>query len=538
MAVETTTPPGSASVHDSGWHTLARRWAVTPATLAVIALTLVGGAVRVLVAHQSIFADELSTYWISVTHGLGGVLRLLYSVGRIQHAEITPPLSFLASWLTTRAGSSPELLRLPALLAGTATIPLVYAVGLRAVGRRAALVAAALTTLSPFMIYYSAEARAYGLMMFLVLGSTLSMLLAVDTGRRRYWILYALCSAAAFYTHYTCVFVLGAQLVWLLWTQPGFRRQALLANFGAALLVVPWIPGLIADERSPTLQILSGLSPFSVHAVRLDLQHWAIGYPYVQLAIPNSTDTGLRQLPGIPALVLLALAGLVAAAGLAYRQARVPGGIRLNRRVVLVLALMLATPVGECVFSAVGDHIIGVRDLAASWPFVALSAAAVLSAAGRRVGIAAGAMAIAAFAIGASKMLVPRFARPNYRAAAAYVAARASARDVAIDETGELVTPGPLTGFDVAFHGPSTVVRALVPAERDHPFNVFDRPAPLATAERQAVQRAAGARIFVIAPTLPTTPPGGGYHLVAVHRWAGIEQLIVSVWSRSAAAAR
>ncbi len=35
----------------------------------------------------------------------------MYGTGRIHHAEITPPLSFLASWLTTRLGSSPELLR-------------------------------------------------------------------------------------------------------------------------------------------------------------------------------------------------------------------------------------------------------------------------------------------------------------------------------------------------------------------------------------------------------------------------------------------
>src|SRR5207302_2677690 len=104
---------------------------------------------------------------------------LLYSTGRIHHAEITPPLSFLASWLSTRAGTSPELLRLPALIAGTATIPLVYLLGLRTVGRRAALLAAPLTALSPLMIYYSAEARAYGLMMFFLLGATLSLLLAL-----------------------------------------------------------------------------------------------------------------------------------------------------------------------------------------------------------------------------------------------------------------------------------------------------------------------------------------------------------------------
>ncbi len=70
------------------------------------------------------------------------------------------------------------------------------------------------------MVYYSAEARAYGLMMAFVLGSTLSLLLALDTGRRRWWVLYALCSCAAFYSHYTCVFVLAVQLAWVLWARP------------------------------------------------------------------------------------------------------------------------------------------------------------------------------------------------------------------------------------------------------------------------------------------------------------------------------
>ena len=80
--------------------------------------------------------------------------------------------------------------------AGTATIPLVYQVGRRTVGRRAALVAAALTTLAPFMVYYSTEARAYGLMMLAVLLSTLGVLLALDTERTRWWVLYGVSASA------------------------------------------------------------------------------------------------------------------------------------------------------------------------------------------------------------------------------------------------------------------------------------------------------------------------------------------------------
>ena len=180
------------------------------------------------VANQSIFADELSTYWISATHALGGVLSLMYGTAAIQHAEITPPLYFLAVVADHAGRHMPgAVLRLPSLIAGAVTIPLVYAARPAPLGRRAALVAAALTALSPFMIYYSGEARAYALMMLLLVASTLSMLLALDTGRARWWVLYAACSCAAFYTHYTAAFILATQFVWLVWAHPrGSARRS------------------------------------------------------------------------------------------------------------------------------------------------------------------------------------------------------------------------------------------------------------------------------------------------------------------------
>lgn len=550
MAVENAALPMAAPGErvESESRTRTGAWA-PPAVAAIVLLTLIGAVFRVIVANQSLFADELSTYWISATHGLGGVLSLLYSSGRIQHAEITPPLSFLASWLTTRPGTSPELLRLPALVSGIATIPVVYVLGLRTVGRRAALLATAVTALSPFMIYYSAEARAYGLLMLLVCCSTLSMLLALDTGRRRYWVLYAVFSAAAFYTHYTCLFVLAVQLAWLLWARPQVRRPALLANAAAAALVIPWIPGLIADLRSPTVKILSAISAFTPYAVRIDLQHWAIGYPYTMAG-------GLTGLPGAPALVLLAGAVALATAGVVLAVARGRGAEALRRiaparggdagwpRITLVALLMVATPIGEIVVSAFGNHIIGIRDMGASWPFLALTASAVVIASGPRLGLAAAALTVVAFALAAPKMLEPRFSRPDYRSAANYVAAHASLGDVAIDGTGVL-SPGPLTGFDVAFHRRLPVFRALTRSERDHPFTLLDPVESIQQAFARAVRTANGRRIFIVSSLAngtfgspnPLTPPvlPGGYRRELQRQYPGFLLTLVSVYARPAA---
>ncbi len=535
MAVQNVASLAVGAAGGSGVEARSRARRISPAMLVVAALTVGGAVLRVIVARQSVFADELSTYWISATHGLGGVLSLLYSTGRIHHAEITPPLSFLASWLTTRIGKSPELLRLPALIAGTATIPLVYALGRRAVGARAALLASALTALSPFMIYYSAEARAYGLLMFLLTASTLSMLLALDTGRRRWWVVYALCSAAAFYTHYTCLFVLGVQLVWLLWTRPEARRPALIATAAAVALVLPWIPGLIQDLRSPTVKILSALSAFTPNAIRVDIQHWSLGYPY-------TVAGGLRELPGTAALVLLAGAAVVALGGIAWRV--FGQGARWSdpsRRIVLVVALMLATPVGEVIASALGNHIIGVRDLAASWPYLALTASAIAMAAGPVLGTSAAVLAVAAFALGAEKMLEARFSRPNFQAPADYIATHARSGDVVVDGTGAL-SPGPTTPLDVTLHSRLPVVRALAPAETDHPFNFLTPSVPISTAFARAVAAAHGDRIFVVSvrlaanPTGPTLTPAsipGGYVRCSQRRYEGFVLTLVTVYARS-----
>src|SRR4051794_19082806 len=183
--------------------------------LVVAGLTVLGVLLRVRLAHEPLFADELSTYWIVTTHDLPGVVSTVHT-----NAEITPPLFFVLSWLGAQLGHAPELLRLPSLLAGAATIPLVYAFGRRTVGRPAGLVAAALTTFAPFMAYYAAEARGYALMMCLVVLSTLALVRAVQDGGRGWWVVYGLASCGAMYSHYTAAFALAAQLGWALVTYP------------------------------------------------------------------------------------------------------------------------------------------------------------------------------------------------------------------------------------------------------------------------------------------------------------------------------
>jgi hypothetical protein len=524
------TPPAPAAPGGHG-----SRW-----PLAVVVILAAGGlAFRIIVAHQSLFADELSTYWISATHGLGGVLKLLYSIGPIKHAEITPPLYFMLAWLTSQFGHSPELLRLPSLIAGTATIPVVYLLGVRTVGRRAALTAAAVTAFAPFTVYYSANARAYAVMILAVTVSTLGMLLALDTGRARWWVLYAVASCAAVYAHYTAVFVLGAQWLWVMWAHPEARRAAVIATAAAAAGVLPWLPGLINDYRSPTVKILNALSPFTFRDLRIDLTHWVIGYP-------ESFVAGLTHLPGTPALILFALAALIGAAGLISAIARHRLPLRpdtVNPRMVLVAGLAVVTVAAEVVLGLLGHSLISTRDFGASWPYLALGAAAVLNLWERRVALLAAVLAVAALVIGAATMLGGNFQRPDYRDAARDVLVHARPGDAIIDETGAL-SPGPLTGFDVALGHPLPLIRAQAPAERDHPFGFGDPIVSFPQAVEEAVRRADGHRVFVVrngfitdiaglagrvAPGLTNFPDG--YRLIAQRAYPGLGSTVVQVFA-------
>jgi hypothetical protein len=532
--------------------------------LLIGAITVLAAVIRLIVAQRGLFADELSTYWIITAqragaglpalHGLGGVVSLVghvYPGGNT--AEITPPLFFMVSWLTTQLGHTPELVRAPSLIAGVATVPLVYLLGLRTLGRAAAIAASALTALCPFLIYYSSEARAYSLMTFLVVLSTLAMLLAVDTGRARWWWLYAVASAGSVYSHYTCVFVLGAQLLWLMWSHPEARRPALLANLGAFVLFLPWLPGAINDLRSPTANILSVLSPFSASYVRVALGHWILGYPYPAVA--------LRELPGTPALSMLALAPLIALAGLLIQVSRRRSRSRpagLDRRLVLVFVLALSVPVGEGIVSAAGTHIFGGRNLAASTPCVLLLFAALLVAAGPRLRYVTTALAVAAFSIGAAKMLEGQYQRPDTRAGAAYVERHAKPGDVVIDETAEF-SPGPLSPLDTVLRRPLPVIRAEARQERDRPFSLSTPVTPMSAAVLEAVAAAHGGRIFLVrnalnispsAPTWPGSalrptqetsglPPRGQrislpapYRLVAGRTYSGFPGIQVQVYAR------
>jgi hypothetical protein len=469
-------------------------------TASVAGLTLLGLAIRVANFDQTLFGDELSTYWIVHDRSLGDVLSIVHS-----NDEITPPLYFILGWLTLKVGGAAEWVRLPSLVAGTVTIPLVYLLGARTVGKPAGLVGAAVMALSPFMIYYSDEARAYALMIALVTGSALALQAAIRTGRTRWWVVYAVCSCGALLSHYTSVFPLAGQALWVLWKQ----RQALyayaLANVGVLIGFSPWISGFIADENSPTTKILSALQPFAFAPVRQALELWSVGYPYLPLS----------NLPGKVGWTLIAAGVIVALAAGCLRLWRIlrtrdvpllSSLRRIPAGAALVAILALATPVGEALFSAVGTNLLGARNLNASWPGLAVAIGGIVAAAGVPLSLACAALVVGGYGIGAIKTLGSDASRPDYAGVAHAIEQSWKPGDVVVDGGSVIggrrgtfhLTPVPLTGLDT--HLPPTYpkIRLGLPISED-PFSPGDPMPSLQDQAREASRRARSHSIFLIA---------------------------------------
>ena len=98
-------------------------------------------------------------------------------------------------------------------LAGVATVPVVYLVGLELRGRRAGLMAAALAAVNPMLLWYSQEARAYSLLALLCAVSLLYCIRALRYGRPRDLTFWGLASGLALATHYFAVFPLAMVMI-------------------------------------------------------------------------------------------------------------------------------------------------------------------------------------------------------------------------------------------------------------------------------------------------------------------------------------
>jgi 4-amino-4-deoxy-L-arabinose transferase-like glycosyltransferase len=209
------------------------------------------------------------------------------------------PLFYMFTWLLGRWGDNAFWLRLPSVVAGTLTVLAVYFCGTRLFGKRVGLIAAILTAVLPYSVWYAQEARNYALFMLL---TTLQMYLAygaVKRGRAVEWLGLAILTVLNLYNHYLALLTTAAVIVYvvgwavaIVWRPASVRIKALIAagliGLAAVGTLVSWRPVLRA-----TYGAAAGLIQRHAHAAEFASAVAVVGAVVIALAL----EVRLRKQP-------------------------------------------------------------------------------------------------------------------------------------------------------------------------------------------------------------------------------------------------
>lgn len=274
----------------------------------LLAILLLAFGVRVYALNgQSMWSDE------GLSHFRAGLsLREIASnqivVDGVATTDTNPPFYFfLLHSLRALAGESIFALRFLGVLAGAASVALLFQVTRLLFDRRVAFAAALLLAISPLHVWQSQDMRNYSLLILLNLLSVYGLYRFMLSGRgwrdwrRVKWIVvWAISGLVAIYTHYFGFFVLAYGMLVLLWgiaRQVGRRvpRRLLFVGLGLLLLLLPIIPVALARFRAgqqvdfvfvgPNVLLTHALSAFSLGIVPGILAPWWRVLPAVVLAV-------------------------------------------------------------------------------------------------------------------------------------------------------------------------------------------------------------------------------------------------------------
>ena len=279
---------------------------------------------------------------------------------RLAGYENTPPLFYLL--LTPLPLDDEVWIRLPALIAGVACVPVLYAAVRPLLGTPTALLSSLGLAVAPYHVKFSNYSRGFTL-------ATLGLLIALWAAarlaqgeRRRWWWLYGGGAVLALYSEYDAgLFLLPLVGALLVIGKPA-RRETLLFGLLPLLALLPWIGEF---NHSRDLAGVTKIDPTNPGLSPRTLRNETVTVFFSEQGIAAS-----------PAIKTLLFAGLVVpvllAAAVVWRRARTAFW--------LLAGTALGVLVGHAITSAVGPDILAARYLIAVVPLlVAVLAAGVVA---------------------------------------------------------------------------------------------------------------------------------------------------------------
>lgn len=337
-------------------------------------------------ADQSLWFDEAATA-ADVSGSFGDLGR------SVKDLEGNPPFFFFVTWLVAQLlGTGEVALRLVPAVAGIAVVPVLFATVRRLGGARAGLVAALLAATAPLLVWFSQEARAYQLLVLLVVLTAYCAVRYGDTGDTRAYGGCVVFAVLAIASHYLAVFTVVPLVVGMVLSRPrptGPVRWAPAAVPVTGLLLLP-----LALHQSDRAKGAAG-GDLGTRVLQVPKQ-LAVGYY-------SAFDTVSAVL--VTAVVVVALA-------LAFRHA----DRRLRRQLLACLGLAAAATVPLLAMAIVGIDYLNTRNVIAA--LVPLCAALGLALGRGRRGLAvAGVLALSGVATSISVSADASAQRDDWRGA-------------------------------------------------------------------------------------------------------------------------
>ena len=186
----------------------------------VLVLLLVAATIlRFFALNDGIWYDEVVTL---VEYAQRPILEIVSTYNSPNQHFL---FSVLARISIVTFGEHTWSLRLPAAVFGVLSIWALYAFGRNIVGRREALLSAALLTFSYQHLWFSQNARGYTLFLFWTILSSRYLLRGLQDNRSRDWLLYAIAATLGMYSHVTMLFVIVTHFSIYAWDLAARRRE-------------------------------------------------------------------------------------------------------------------------------------------------------------------------------------------------------------------------------------------------------------------------------------------------------------------------
>ena len=244
------------------------------AFLRVVVLTLLAFALRVIPLNaQSLWRDEVDamcyafgfpralaevvesdlegaeppcacppTVLPSGEQGESSVQTQMFQIASAMIRHNGPLYYFLLRGWISLTGTSVLALRFFSSWFGVLCIPLSYALVRRVFGQTEGLVAALLTSLSPYLIWYSQEVKMYTLVPAMVLMAIYALRRAVDGGGTHWWLAQVLLTGTVPYVHIWSTLLIPVQVSLFLVWWPRSRNYWLAGLTSLALCILPYLP--------------------------------------------------------------------------------------------------------------------------------------------------------------------------------------------------------------------------------------------------------------------------------------------------------